>query len=182
MHAKIALALTLLLGAGACARTEPPVTTDTWKRFSSSDGRFSILFPVDPVEKVDTYSDQGRAVLIHRFMANVDRYEYEVDYADFNREPREAFNWLEQEFWSRVGKESRVVFKGDFELDGNPGYEIEVETPAGNRIRWKFLAVDGRLYQFGTRRPATTPDRGDVTLFMGSFELTPATATSPQRR
>ena len=166
----------VLGGVGACKRTEQPTTTDTWKRFSSSAGRFSVLLPANPVERVDTITVHGRSVTVHRFQTDLDRQHFfEVDYGDFLPEgakPRDYFDELEQLFLSlESNKNSRVIFRQEFELAGYPGREIEVERTGGQLIRWKIVAVNGRVYQFGAGRPLADRERGDVTLFFGSFEL-----------
>src|SRR4051812_18234256 len=63
-------------------RPEKEFNPDSWKEYSSAEGRFSILFPGTPREEVQSVDAQGVQFKIH--IHNLKAFsEYGVIYADY---------------------------------------------------------------------------------------------------
>jgi hypothetical protein len=193
--ARYTLLLIILIGsAGYCvAQTnkssgeQPPPRPEkefdpaSWKEYSSTEGRFSILFPGIPKEEVQTVDAQGVQFKIH--INHLKAFsEYGVIYADYPipvNDPNVAKQVLDSGAKGAVSEvKSELLNMTNISLDGHPGRALREKLPNGDVLKVKMYLVGQRLYQIAVTMPGadTTPDMGQsyekfADKFLDSFKL-----------
>ena len=191
------LALTLLLFTSVSALAQqgpppppPPPATDyspkNWIKFSSTEGRFEILFPDTPKESITPKDVPEGKQLIYLI-----GYESFITYSvlftecppsvNFQSDFKRLFDIVEEGYLSDYAQfNPRIVKKEEIAVDGNPGRFIQTELGAEGMLRSRLLAVKNRFYQILVITPRYRPntmgaekDYEEIAMsFLNSFKLT----------
>lgn len=161
-----ALALMLL----SCRRGE-------WREFSSVDGRYRVSTPAEPIERRTTNESPFGSIEIRT--ATVESGESIltvswIDYPESVLRRARADDFLDG---ARTGvmasSQSTLLWEEPWQVDGNPGRQLELESPDRELVnRMRLLVVRNRVYSIS----AVTPRRAspaDAVRFVESFTLTP---------
>lgn len=158
------------------SNTPPPVNvTDAsgWIKFTSDEGRFSVLVPDSPSEKTETTDSQHGPYTTHLFVVKgqtvylIGWVDYDPSF-NFNREAEleaNRDNFVKGLNATLLSTRSTVV----------NGYSaIEFSAEAGDRIfKSRVLMVGRRPYQIVIGSPKGTDDKENVNRFFSSFKVTP---------
>lgn len=192
----IITAVLLLTFAFSVTAQDPPApakgnTPDTWKEFTSKEGKFRVLLPGTPQQQDRVLQTPIGAVKTHDFFLQSDVSAYYLSYAEFPNvgalTPQENKEMLDSSRNRALSDGARLISESDVLVSGNPGREVIAEKQ-GMILRARFVYVDGRLYNvilgvtantaFSSGKPsANAADRTELfesisTKFFDSFKLT----------
>ena len=157
-----------------------PVPTSKWKKFSSSEGKFSIWFPGTPVETNQFITNSIMAAEEHLFFVNADiQDEYVVAYCD-NHKFEELMKYgRAQEFLDK--SESIVVAEANGKIlseqkttfGSYPAREFEYKAggKANYSVKVKYVIIGQRVYSLMAVFMTGNPYPEDRTTFFNSFRL-----------
>jgi hypothetical protein len=149
--------------------------TKEWTKFSSPEGRFSILMPVQPVSDDQTKVTAVGKVVMRFFTARAAGGVFIVAYADYAMgETKQELDANRDTFLK--GMKATLVSESDIKLQENPGREIRAARDQLS-IRSRIYLVGKRYYQTVAITPATLPGNLEADKFLTSFEL--ATTSVP---
>src|ERR1700752_2132038 len=136
--------LLLLLGnvSAQTAQTDP----HGWITFAPEGGKFSILFPSEPVETIN----KKTAYTMHSFAINAGRATYVASYTDYveiKLKPAEFVAANRDRF--NKGLQATLISSKEITVDGNAGLEFVSENPAAN-IKSQLFLIGNRLFQTAT--------------------------------
>jgi len=144
----LALCLALALVLGSCSE-------GGWREFSSEDGGFSILLPVQPEAQTETVATGAGEIDLNLFIAETEeKTAYFVSYADY---PRSAVS--EADPYAILAGARDATLKAQngrprsdyrLRLGGHPGIEFTADVEVGGReaVLWaRNYLVGSRLYQ-----------------------------------
>lgn len=168
-------------------RTAEEANPASWKEYSSTEGRFSVLFPGTP--NVETQTINAGGDQLKMYMHSLRTFAvYGVLYADYPIHVNDA-NRAKQVLDSMVkvaveeGK-AELLNVVDISVGGHPGRLLRERLPGGNILTLKMILVGSRMYQviFNMPEVETTPDQRKAyeqfaSKFLDSFKLTGQTAT-----
>ncbi len=133
---------------GCCATAKE---TDTWKRFTSKEGRFSIRFPGTPKVskekfKIDVYESEITSFTVESADGKT---AYYAGYNDFSKDllercPIDAMFDGARDNAVKVAK-GKLTRERDMKAGRYPGREVRIET-AGFVIATRYFLVKQRLY------------------------------------
>ena len=158
----------------------PRVPTSKWKKFSSSEGKFSIWFPGTPVETNQFITNSIMAAEEHLFYVNADiQDEYAVAYCDNRKFEEFIKNGRAQEFLDK--SESIVVAEANGKIlseqkttfEGYPAREFEYKAggKANYSVKVKYAMIGQRVYSLMAVFMTGNPYPEDRTTFFKSFQL-----------
>lgn len=161
-------------------RIAPELDPNSWKEFSSREGRFSARFPGVPTKtsfsvdtasgKLDTYS-----------FVLLTSTEYRIAYTDFpvdleSQDEKLLLDGARDGGISEV--KGKLLEEKDISLDGHAGRFFKAELPSGRVARVRVYLVGNRLYQLLTIAPENSSSPNDIRLnetntakFFDSFKL-----------
>lgn len=156
---------------------------ETWKKFNSPGGKFSVLLPVEP----ELQSRGAGKSASHQYIAKVDDGStYTVSYFDLQTAPPDAAGVSAH--LDRMGDLVRKNSKGELLYDrrlrlyGHPGRELAVretlpaEGAGGARtelvIRVRTFLAGGRVYLLTAAGESNDPAARAAAKFFTSFALT----------
>lgn len=165
-----AVSLALLIMAAAVSAQEHS-SDGGWTRFTSEPGRFSVLVPSQPTEKVETKQSPHGPYSTHLFTVNSENMLFIVAWVDYDP----SFNFgVQAELHANRDnfvKNSGIKLTGttkQISLDGNPGIEFTAES--GNaRIKSRVYIVGRRPYMLIAM--SRTGDLSDGDRFLTSLEV-----------
>ncbi len=144
-----------------------------WPRFSSDEGRFSVLTPCTPTTEVKNQDSPVGPYTIHSFICRAGNAIYWfgwVDYAPtFKFDVQAEINANRDNFIKGIG--ATVLAEKKLTLDGNPGIEFTAQSSDIQFIKSRVYIVGSRPYQLAT----VTNDKDEqvnVDKFLSSFTLT----------
>jgi hypothetical protein len=155
---------------------------DAWKVYSSTRGRFSIMFPGTPVEADKSY-DTPNGRMDARDYVVITSAEYTVFYTDFAidlEQGSDELNKMLDQMRDRVVADfkAKVIVEIVISIEGHPGSMMKLAAPDGSITRAKSYAVGKRLYQImvTTSKALQSPDKGwfdelFASRFFDSFKL-----------
>jgi hypothetical protein len=166
-----------VLGGAAVPVAPSTLAQSIWKRFSSSDGRFAVLFPGEPtvVKQALPYAD-GQTTEIHAFYVErpTEDTTYAVAYNDFPFGGEVSPELLKQAFDNgrdRMVGEAKLLSEQTISLGQFGGREFKFIRNDGKLTRARMYYVGGRLYQIvvetGREKHLTKSIEG----FLNSFQL-----------
>lgn len=160
-------AVSLIIFAAAIA--EARLQTEPWTKFSSPEGRFSILMPSEPLRDDQTKETPVGEVVMHFLTSRTGTGIFVVAYADY------AINDAKRELDANrdsflKGMKATLVSESDIKLQENPGRDIK-STRDGLSIRSRIYLVGKRYYQAVAITPASLPGEVEADKFLTSFEL-----------
>jgi hypothetical protein len=146
----------------------------SWTKYSSPEGRFSVMMPVEPMREEQAKETRGEKVVMRFFTAGSEKGIFIVAYADYRMGGIKQELDANRDSFLR-GMKATLVSESDIKLRENPGREIRAERD-GLNIRSRIFIVGTRYYQVVAITPATFPGNLDADKFLNSFELLTATA------
>ncbi|MGB6686834.1 MAG: PH domain-containing protein [Terracidiphilus sp.] len=153
--------------------TAEPAPSDTMQPFTSTNGRFSVLFPTVPQQSTRPFQKNGKTATLYDFVATADygNIGYIVGYSDF---APDAFDAASPQILLQGTESGFVAGKSllsdqIIDLHGIPGRAYTAADSEYNYNVHDFLAGT-RLYRLlvSTRKGYTAP-KGDQ--FMNSFRI-----------
>jgi len=181
------LALTLFACATVSIAQEPSVSTT--KEYSSSEGRFKVLFPSCTVNEIHGTPDtKVGKIAFHMIVCVSPTITYSVVYTDYPIDldtpdlVKNALDSARAGSLSRVAKEDPHIIKEfDISIDGHPGRFLQIELKGDAMIRMRCLVAANRVYVFGVGTPKKKPEVVDATndyeaittRFMDTFKIIP---------
>lgn len=167
-----AVPILLLLLANAAAQTAQ-ADPHGWITFAPEDGKFSILFPSQPVETIN----KKTAYTLHSFTTTANRATYVASYTDYvelKLKPAEFLIANRDRF--NKGLQATLVSSREITLDGITGLEFVSENPAAN-IRSQLFLIGNRLFQTATVVFKDTDQTEWTDKFFASFKFAPQKGT-----
>ena len=163
--------------------TRPPRTTptptptggtpsNTWARFTSEDGRFSVLMPGTPKESNDTVPSEHGPYTTHMFILRNETNVFVVGWGDYD--PSFNFN-LQTELEANrdnfvKGIKGTLVESRALKIDGYKAIEFTAETTT-RVFRSRVYMVGRRPYQIIVGSPKGAEDSNSVSKFLDSFKV-----------
>lgn len=142
-----------------------------WQKFSSDEGRFTVLLPGTPSEESQTdKTEDGIPYQEHYFSVTQPNAVYFVTYSDI---AGEEVNQVDPDAVLKAATEGllsdggKLVSNHEISLSGYPGREIQYRDSQGNLGNTRIFLVGGRLYQL----VAIASNSDDIQMFFNSFEL-----------
>jgi hypothetical protein len=151
------------------------IPTNEWEKFSSPEGKFSVLFPGAPdiTNVVVTASNTNFSQSCY-FVWNR-QTEYSVSYIDYSKivkkiKPEQQFDVYESGVAGKVGK---IVYQKDIKFANYPGREFEYVVEGKiNYLGWvRLIFVGERLYQMIVIFLPANPHPTDRETFFNSFRI-----------
>jgi hypothetical protein len=146
--------------------------------YSSAEGKFTAKFPGAPKVTTQTArSPLGDLKVTVATFATADGNVFMVSYTDFPAEavkPENLDTFFDGVSTGLKGKEGKVVGeekKIEFGPDKLPGRELVVDK-GKQRVRFRAVLRDARLYQVAVIGSADFVSGKDATAFMDSFNVT----------
>jgi hypothetical protein len=156
--------LLLVVVTSAAAQTDP----HGWVTLAPEGGKFSILFPSQPVEAIN----KKTAYTMHSFTIAANRATYVASYTDYEQiklKPAEFLIANRDRFIK--GLQATLVSSREITLDGHTGLEFVSENPAAN-IKSQLFLIENRLYQTATLVFKDTDQTQWTDKFFASFKFT----------
>lgn len=159
----------------ACANPAAGQPRGTYK---SRDGRYAVKFPGTPkVTEQTANTDLGELTVTVATYANSDGGVFMVSHSDFPEAATKAANratlldGIRDGVKGRDGKQVGDNKAIEFGPDKLPGREFTIDK-GKQRIRFRVILRDSRVYQIAAIGTAKFADGKDATEFIESFELT----------
>jgi TonB family protein len=164
-------------------------TPNARKEFTSAEGRFSVLLPGIPTEKVEAQDSPAGMLEVHDFTLQGDAFHglLYVDYPD----ELEGSDALKQ-FLERAGRAGTreaggtILEEKEILYDGHPGRSVRFSVADGHVMRVRFVVVGRRLYQLGFALSDREPTPAAVKLhdemaakYFDSFKIVSDAADTP---
>jgi len=171
----------VLIGIISQPAVAPSQTSKTLKKFSSLEGRFSVLLPNENVERSSFEDTRINGAEANVFTLKAGKAVYLVKYADLSGS-LDNISTVEKILDSAcndkaAGVNGTLSRKLEISIDGFLGREIKVDTPE-QTIRARLYLVKQRLYQLEVIVPLDEGESKAVTTFLDSFKLINARETS----
>lgn len=171
----------LLSGCGQSKKSEPlsagegrgtTQKANTWRTFSSPEGRFSVLMPGTPLAHKQNVQTPVGALALNIFLVERGNKSYGVSYSDYPKDLVENGSSDSILSGAQAGSvanvKGRVVAEKKIALGQHPGREYQLSTPQGG-YRARIYLVGERLYQNIVMGPVTPSEDADK--FFDSFQL-----------
>ena len=159
--------------------TPPPAPAPSednggWVKFTSDMGRFSVLMPVTPEEKIDTTPSEHGPYTTHLFVVRHDVNVYLIGWVDYD--PSFNFNRQSELAANRdnfvKGIKATLVSTRPMTLDGYQAIEFVAET-SDRTFKSRVYMVGRRPYQIVIGYPKDQEDPLSVNRFFNSFKVRP---------
>ena len=155
--------LVLSVALTTAAQTDP----QGWVTFAPEGGKFSILFPTQPVEAIS----KKTAYTLHSFTITANRATYVAAYSDYEEiklKPAEFLVANRDRF--NKGLQATMISSKEITVDGNTGLEFVSENPAAN-IKSQLFLIENRLFQIATVVLRDTDQKEWVDKFFASLKF-----------
>jgi len=166
------LAATLTIVAQEHSRQTP----DTWVRFNSELGRFTVMLPQNPIEKTETVRSNVGPYTTHLFSVRSVKTVFLVGWVDyapsFNFVAQSELNANRDNFVKAIN--ATVLSTNNTKIDGYQSLEFTAET-TDTVYRSRVYIVGRRPYQLIAGTLKGTDDEANVTRFFESFKIRPTT-------
>ena len=154
----------------------PNTTTDNggWVKYTSDEGRFSVLMPVAPEEKTETTPSDHGPYTTHLFILRQPPHVFLIGYVDYD--PSFNFNRQAELEMNRdnfvKGLNATLLTTKFVTIDGYSALEFTAELP--QRIfRSRVYMVGRRPYQIVIGSPKGVDDSANIERFFNSFKVAP---------
>ncbi len=148
-----------------------------WKRFASTEGKFSVLFPGEPtvIKQAVPYAD-GQTTEINAFYLERSQEEttYAVAYNDFPFGDAVPPDLLKRAFDTgrdRMIGDAKLLNEQEITLGKFAGREFKFVNPNGKVTRARMYYVNGRLYQVMVETLREKYLTKSMEGFLSSFQL-----------
>ncbi|QIR41169.1 hypothetical protein HCG51_33805 [Tolypothrix sp. PCC 7910] len=149
--------------------------TPAWQEFSSSEGKFSVLFPNGKVEEVsppeNSNSSGVKSLKMHA--VNGDKNAFIVGYADFGIDVSQAppGELIDAFLEGMLENESKLLSQKNIQFEEYPGKEVKVKDEKNGTIyNTRFFLIGHKIY-FMMVGSIETPEVSDTQKFFNSFHL-----------
>lgn len=154
-------------------------TTMEWMKFTSPEGRFSVMLPSSPkAETKDVDTAVGKLTLYSYETSSRTAY-FAVSFADYPREPPDAAGIEATLDGVRDGVlkgiDAELLSEKKISLGGHAGRDFAAKkTVQGTEVvyNWKLCLAGRRLYQLAAVTPKTQAASPEVAKFLSSFLIT----------
>ena len=156
------------------ARPTPgaPANNGGWAQFSSEEGRFSVLMPEIPQEKVETTDSAHGPYTTHLFVVRDTTSVYLIGWVDYN--PNFNFNRQAELEANRdnfvKGINAKLLNSRPTIIDSYSAIEFTAET-AERIFKSRVFIVGRRPYQIVIGSPKGIDDSANVERFFNSFKV-----------
>ena len=146
--------------------------------YSSTAGRFSVVFPSKPDTGVREATDNGAKRRVTSALAKKGSDDFGVTWSDFPTDFLAAGNAavLERVRDKVVGDvKATLVSSDEITLAGHPGLAVKAKVASGatkGDYRVRFYLVKNRIYEVLVIRNAVSSDESVVLDFFDSFQFT----------
>lgn len=154
--------------------TRPAVDPGGWANFNSESGRFSVLMPVIPEEKVETTQSDHGPYTTHLFIVRDEKNVYLIGWVDYDP----SFNFsrtaeLEANRDNFVkGVKATLTSTRSTNIDSFPVIEFTADT-ADRTFKSRVYMVGRRPYQIVIGYPKGDEDIALTNRFFNSFKVSP---------
>jgi hypothetical protein len=158
----------------------PPIPIDSWKKFSSSEGKFSIWFPGTPVETNQIAVNVFGSAEEHIFYVNTDIQDgYFIGYCDSEKFGEAIKSGSDQNFLESAESvviteaNGKVSFEQETTFENCPAREFEYKAggKANYSVRVKYVMAGRRVYSISAIFLNGNPYLENRTTFFNSFHL-----------
>ena len=150
------------------------VNNGGWSKFTSQEGRFSILMPGTPENKEETTQSDHGPYTTHLFILRQPPNVYLVGYVDYD--PSFNFNRQAELEANRdnfvKGISATLLSTKPLKIDGYAAIEFTAET-AQRIFRSRVYMVGRRPYQIVIGSPKNVDDSANIDRFFSSFKVVP---------
>jgi len=170
-------ALLVLLTCGHAFAQQPVAP---WQKFTSPEGRFSVLMPAKPVvETKDVDSPVGKLTL-YAYSASNNTGFFLASFGDYPAEPKDAANAetvldaVQSGVLKGIEAEASAGAK-KISLGGFSGREFSAKKEMqGMKVvfNWRIYLAGRRLYQLAVVTQDTAVPSPEITKFFTSFDIT----------
>ena len=156
------------------APSRPAVDPGGWANFSSETGRFSVLMPVIPEEKIETTPSDHGPYTTHLFIVREDKYVYLIGWVDYDP----SFNFSRQAELEAnrdnfvKGVNATLTSTRSLNLDGYPVIQFTADT-VDRTFKSRVYLVGRRPYQIVIGYPKGEEDISLTNRFFNSFKVMP---------
>ncbi|BAY90343.1 hypothetical protein FDUTEX481_03724 [Tolypothrix sp. PCC 7601] len=149
--------------------------TPAWQEFSSSEGKFSVLFPNGKVEEISQPENSNSSGIKSLKMHGVtgDKNAFIVGYADFSIDVSQVApgELIDAFLEGMLQNESKLLSQKNIQFEEYPGKEIKVKDEKNGTIyNSRFFLVGQKIY-FMMVGSIETPEVSDTQKFFNSFQL-----------
>jgi len=143
-----------------------------WVKFTSPEGRFSVMMPEIPKDKTDTVDSAHGPYTTHLFIVRDDTSVYLIGWVDYDS----SFNFNRQAELEAnrdnfvKGIDARLVTSRPTFIDGYSAIEFTAET-ADRVFKSRVFLVGRRPYQIVIGSPKTSDDTASTERFFNSFKV-----------
>jgi len=144
-------------------------TTSGWVRLTPENGGFTAMMPSKAEEQIAN----KEKVVIHSFIAKLDRCVYMAAYSDYDASVRinpQTELEADRDNFNKV-LEAKLLTTRNITFDGHQGIEFTSETPAAN-IKSKVFIRGNRVFQQAVLIWKDTDQTKAVETFFDSFAFT----------
>jgi hypothetical protein len=168
-----AACLVLLACVSVCA--QQPAAAVAWEKFTSAEGKFSIMLPGKPEPNKQTADSPHGPYTTYLFMARSSGQVYIVGWVDYS--PSFRFDTQKELEANRdnfaKGVKAQLKNTTPIKLGVNPGIEFTAESEQAH-FRSRVYIVGKRPYQLIALWGKGQAEPPDAAKFFSSFTLTPA--------
>lgn len=149
---------------------------DSWVRFNSDLGRFTVMLPENPSEKTETVPSTAGPYTTHLFSIRSVKTVFLVGWVDyhpnFNFGAQSELNANRDNFVKALN--ATLITSNNTRIDGYQSLEFTAETNE-TFYRSRVYIVGRRPYQLIAGTLKGTDDSANVTRFFDSFKIRPPT-------
>ena len=164
----------LLIIAAGCGKNDSEPAFNTWSRFTSEAGKYSVLLPGTPIEKEQAVQSPNGPMTAHMIAVNTGAHDgYGVSYYDLPIKP-DAEKYLDNCQAQIVGDQGKLISQKDITVGDNMGREFElVKSVEGANYSFvvKMVLAGQRMYILTGVFPAANPHPANCDSFFDSLSL-----------
>ena len=164
--------LLILCTFAATAQERSKASRDSWVRFNSDSGRFTVLMPLTPQEKIQTVQSSIGPYTAHLFSVRSGRSVFVVGWVDY--EPTFTFNVQSELKANRDNfiqeRKATLITSNNITIDGHQSLEFTAES-VDTVYKSRVFIVGRRPYQLITETVKGVDDSANTTRFFESFKI-----------
>ncbi len=169
MRRKLFVAFLLLISCASLCAQQADLS---WVKFTSAEGRFSVMMPTKPEANTNTQPSQYGPYTVHLFTSKGVGEIFLVGWVDYD--PGFKFDTQKELEANRdnfaKGVKATVLGTKPIKLGTNPGIEFTAETEQAF-FKSRVYIVGRRPYQLISVRAKSAQESANVAKFFSSFEL-----------
>lgn len=164
--------LLVLCSLAATAQEHSKASRDSWVRFNSELGRFTIMMPLPPEEKIETVQSGAGPYTTHLFTVRSGRSVFVVGWVDydptFNFNVQSELNANRDNFVQEI--KATLIDSNNKTINGYQSLEFTAES-ADTIYKSRVFIVGRRPYQLITGTVKGVDDSANTTRFFESFKI-----------